>query len=109
MRYLVDYQGMAEIVPRGPDQGPPVVLAVGLLRLADEKPFTLDVAKAKALLAEAGYPDGFEVELDALNTSPYTDIAQAIQATMAEAGIKVRSSRRDRRRCSPSTGRASTR
>ena len=34
LRYVVDYQGMAEFVPARAVQGPPVVLAVGLLRLA---------------------------------------------------------------------------
>ena len=33
-------------------------------------PFKLDVAKAKALLAEAGYPDGFEVSSTRRTASP---------------------------------------
>ena len=61
----------------------------GFFASLTDTPYKLDVAKAKDLLAEAGYPDGFEVELDASNSSPWTDIAQAIQATMGEAGIKV--------------------
>jgi peptide/nickel transport system substrate-binding protein len=55
-----------------------------------DTPYHLDVAKAKQLLAEAGYPDGFEVEMDAASTSPWAEMAQAIQATMGEAGIKVK-------------------
>ena len=47
------------------------------------------MAKGKALLAEAGVPDGYEVELDAFNTSPYTEMAQSIQETMGQAGLKV--------------------
>ena len=34
------------------------------------KGYAYDVAKAKALLAEAGHPDGFETELFAMNTDP---------------------------------------
>ena len=47
------------------------------------------MAKAKALLAEAGYPDGFAVKMAAPNISPLTEIAQSVQQTMGQAGIKV--------------------
>ena len=47
------------------------------------------MAKAKALLAEAGYKDGFAVKMAAPNISPWTDIAQSVQQTMGQAGIKV--------------------
>ena len=45
--------------------------------------------RAKALLAAAGLADGFQVTMDAINTSPVIDIAQAIQATFAEAGVQL--------------------
>lgn len=51
--------------------------------------FYKDTAKAKALLAEAGYPDGFSVTLDHFSSWPWADIAQAIQADLAEIGIKA--------------------
>jgi peptide/nickel transport system substrate-binding protein len=47
------------------------------------------VAKAKALLAQAGYPDGFSVTLDHFSKSPFAEIAQAIQADLASVGIKA--------------------
>ena len=39
--------------------------------------------------AEAGYPDGFDLQLDCINLSPQQDICQNIQATMGQAGIRV--------------------
>jgi oligopeptide transport system substrate-binding protein len=53
------------------------------------KGYAYDVAKAKALLAEAGHPDGFETELFAMNTDPNPRIAQAIQQDLAAVGIKA--------------------
>jgi peptide/nickel transport system substrate-binding protein len=41
------------------------------------------------LLAEAGYPNGFELRLDVANISPQIDIAQSVQQTMGLGGIKV--------------------
>jgi peptide/nickel transport system substrate-binding protein len=56
----------------------------------NELPFKRDIAKAKELLAAAGYPDGFEVVMDHYARSPYTEIALAIQANLAAVGIKAR-------------------
>lgn len=51
-----------------------------------------DPAKAKQLLAEAGYPDGFEVTLDAPNNRYINDeqIAQAVASDLAKVKIKVK-------------------
>jgi peptide/nickel transport system substrate-binding protein/oligopeptide transport system substrate-binding protein len=51
--------------------------------------YAFDVAKAKALLAEAGYADGFETTLYATNTDPQPRIAQAIQQDLAAIGVKA--------------------
>jgi oligopeptide transport system substrate-binding protein len=55
----------------------------------DFKGYSYDVAKAKALLADAGVPDGFQTELYAMNTDPNPRIAQAIQQDLAAVGIKA--------------------
>ena len=89
LRYLVDYQGMADSFLRGQFKVHQSFWPSGFFASLTDTPFALDVAKAKALLAEAGHGDGIKVELDAFNTAPYNDIAQAIQATMAEAGIDL--------------------
>ncbi len=51
-----------------------------------------DPAKAKKLLAEAGYPNGFEVVMDAPNNRYINDeqIAQAVASDLAKVKIKVK-------------------
>ena len=55
----------------------------------DFQGYPYDPAKAKALLAEAGHPDGFSTELYATDTDPQPRIAQAIQQDLAAIGIKA--------------------
>lgn len=50
--------------------------------------YTYDKAKAKQLLADAGYPDGFTVKVMTV-PSIYGDAAQAIAGQLAEIGIKL--------------------
>ena len=89
MRYLVDYDGMVNSFLKGGFVVHQTFWPSGFWAALDENEYKFDPAKAKALLAEAGYPDGFEVALDAQNTSPGVNIAQSIQSTMAQGGIKV--------------------
>jgi peptide/nickel transport system substrate-binding protein len=89
MKYLVDYQGMANTFLKGRFNVQETFLPIGLFSAIPYNPYKLDVARAKSLLAEAGYPNGFELRFDAPNTSPFSDIAQSVQQTMGQAGIKL--------------------
>lgn len=51
--------------------------------------YKLDVAKAKEYLAKAGVPDGFSLKLKTIAETPRVDLATAIQASLAQIGIKV--------------------
>ena len=53
--------------------------------------YGFDTAKAKALLTEAGYPDGFSIQLDCPNNRYNNDekICQAAVAMLAKIGVKV--------------------
>ncbi|SNS55730.1 peptide/nickel transport system substrate-binding protein [[Luteovulum] sphaeroides subsp. megalophilum] len=89
MKWLVDYDAIAETLVKGMKKKHQTFLPEGFLGALDENPYSFDPAKAKELLAQAGLPDGFTVTMDTRNTPEVTSIAQAIQQTMAQAGITI--------------------
>lgn len=50
----------------------------------------LDISKAKALLAQAGYPHGFTTTLYSWNTQPWTNLDPAVQQQLAAIGITAK-------------------
>lgn len=89
LKYLIDYQGMADSILAGRATIHQAFLPVGFMGALEDKPFSLNVAKAKELLAKAGVPDGFKVTMDTRNTTSIMQMAQSIQATFAQAGIEL--------------------
>lgn len=60
----------------------------GYARDLDVRP-KLDRERARNLLAEAGYPDGFDVNLDCVNQAPTADFCQALGPMLSQIGIRV--------------------
>lgn len=89
MKYLVDYGTIADTIMAGKVKVHQTFLPEGFLGALDEAPYSLDVEKAKELLAAADLPDGFTVTMDTRNTPEITAMGEAIQTTMAEAGINL--------------------
>ena len=89
LKYLVDYDGIQTNILKGVREVHQSFLPAGFLGAIDDKPYKFDLAKAKGLLAKAGVPDGFSVKMDVQGQYPFIDVAQALQASWAQAGIKV--------------------
>lgn len=90
LKYLVDYQGIADTIGRGTMKVHQTMIPDGFLGgNINYNPYSLDIEKAKALLAEAGVTTPFTLETVVWNNPPYTEFAQAVQATMAQAGVNL--------------------
>jgi peptide/nickel transport system substrate-binding protein len=89
LKYLVDYDGIANTILKGSMVPHQAFLPKGFLGALEDMPFKLDPEKAKQLLSEAGYPNGLTVTMDTRNNFPTLDMAQAIQSTFALGGVKL--------------------
>jgi peptide/nickel transport system substrate-binding protein len=94
MALAIDRNAIKQVVMRG--QSVPSGVATppfvnGWTPELDAYPEKADVEGAKALLTEAGYPDGFTVTLDTPNNRYVNDeaISQAVVGMLGQVGIKV--------------------
>jgi peptide/nickel transport system substrate-binding protein len=88
-RWLIDYDGIAGKLLKGQYMVHQAFLAHGFPGALDTTPYHLDVAKARAILAKAGIAPGISIKVDVFNQPPFTDIAQSLQATFAQGGVRL--------------------
>lgn len=90
IRYSIDYDGIINNILRGGAMKIQTIIPYPLMGYNPATPYYRDVSKAKRLLAEAGYPNGFDIELAyPAGAHPQEEIAQKIQRDLAEVGIRV--------------------
>ncbi|MEW6524281.1 MAG: ABC transporter substrate-binding protein [Bacillota bacterium] len=91
LNYALDKEAIVEHVERG--LGIPAAQILSPVVFGydpDLKPYPYDVAKAKQLLAEAGYPNGFQTRLLVWNIERFVRFAEAVQAQLAKVGVDAK-------------------
>jgi ABC-type transport system substrate-binding protein len=91
INYAVDTRGMLQRLVGGRGRVaagvvPPILPGADTVRA----PYPYDPAKAKQLLAEAGHPNGIDVELWTSTTPIYVRMAETIQGYLNAAGIRTK-------------------
>lgn len=93
MYHAIDMQAIQQKIMRGDAVIAGMITSPGVhgYDTAIDKRLPYDVNKAKALLKEAGYPNGFGVRLDCSNDRYVNDegVCQAVVGMLAQVGIKV--------------------
>ena len=93
IRYAVDYEGLRILAGKGTNT-PAAMVPIGFGGALDpSEGMTRDLDRARELLAEAGYPDGFTIDLRYPDFTyigtEFGVVAQKVQADLAEVGITV--------------------
>jgi len=89
LKYLIDYKGMTASFLKGQYQVQQGFLPLTFLGAVSDHPYSLDVAKAKELLAKAGVTD-LTITAGVRNAQDRLEIAQSLQNTFAQAGITLK-------------------
>ncbi|MFI0374082.1 ABC transporter substrate-binding protein [Actinomadura sp. 1N219] len=73
------YDPTGQLAPQGTDGHDPAL----------ERTYPYDPARAKKMLADAGYPDGFDLKIVDLSTFGLNVVSQAIVAQLAKIGVRA--------------------
>lgn len=103
IKYAMDYDGIIEGILDGYGTRAGGVIAEGLIGYDPslDTLYKTDIKKAKKLMGEAGYSDGFEMELYMVDAAiegigvPNENLGAKIQADLAQIGIKVKLIKQD--------------
>ena len=89
----IDIEGIKKNVMRGASNPSALMVGPGINGFDESvKRLPYDPAAAKKLLADAGYPDGFEVSMNCPNDRYVNDgrICQAVAANLARINVKIK-------------------
>ncbi|MGI6177908.1 MAG: ABC transporter substrate-binding protein [Eubacterium sp.] len=87
--YAIDQESLVQTSSDGLGTLNTGFVSIPTLGYKEMDPWPYDVEKAKSLLAEAGYPDGFTIDLHLESVSLYEKIATILQNMWGEIGVNV--------------------
>ncbi len=91
VRWAIDYDAIRRDVLQGEGLNVQGFIPKGYMGYNSATPFKQNLDRARALLREGGYPNGFDVELVTSSGHPTRpDIAQILQNNLAKVGIGVK-------------------
>ena len=87
--YAIDQKPIIDTVFLGAAEPANSILGKNIFAYYDVEKFTQNIEKAKALMAEAGYPDGFKAKLWVNDNPVRRDTAVILQDQLKQIGIDV--------------------
>ena len=90
LNYAFDSEAYAKVVFNGYAVEPTSIFSTAILYHAPQTPYKVDLEKAKALMKEAGFEDGFDVEIIVDNTSLEQKGATFVMQQLGQIGVNVK-------------------
>ena len=89
LNYAIDKQQLVKVAVQGYGTVMDSPLPQTVRGYAAQTPYAYNPDKAKQLLAEAGYPDGFSFTVLTFNSTEFRTAGQVIQSMLAKVGVKA--------------------
>lgn len=89
INYAINKDAYVAVVKNGNSEPGTSVIAPKLQYYKGNDPYPYDIEKAKSLLTEAGYPDGFKTTLMFANTSANMKQGEFLKQQLSEVGIEL--------------------
>lgn len=89
MNYAFDNDAYIQVVYQGFARKPTSIFSSSIMYYAENAPYDKDIEKAKALMAEAGFADGFPINIWVDNTTIEMQGAEFVKQQLAEINIDV--------------------
>lgn len=89
IRFAIDYEAITKGIMREAVQIGQTIVPAGMFAHLPATPYYRDIEYAKALMKQAGYENGFAVELMTTPTPPWPDIAAKVKEDLAAINIDV--------------------
>ena len=89
VNYAIDKEMYVDVAWDGLATVATSIIAPQVQFYQENSPYPLNVEKAKALLAEAGYPEGFKSKLMCANTTANVKQAEFLREQLAQIGVVV--------------------
>ena len=90
IRHAINYNGIINDIMGGAAKPINTFIPEGFAGYENTVYYREDLEKARQLMADAGYSDGFEISMNHGDQTPYPEIAQALQNSLGRIGIKVK-------------------
>jgi ABC-type transport system substrate-binding protein len=89
INYAFDREIMATTLMPGQGYVAPFMILPSQPEYSEYTPYNYDPEKAKRLMAEAGYPDGLDIEFMLISREPDRTIAPVVQSYLEAVGIRT--------------------
>ncbi|GHU67782.1 glutathione ABC transporter substrate-binding protein GsiB [Clostridia bacterium] len=89
INYAIDKNAYLAVVQNGSGSLPTSIIGPDTQYATQHPMYEYDVEKSKALLAEAGYPDGFKASIIASNSSANVKAGEFLKQQLGEVGIEL--------------------
>ncbi|MFA5568470.1 MAG: ABC transporter substrate-binding protein [Trueperaceae bacterium] len=89
LNYAIDKQQLVNVAVAGLATVMTAPIPATTFGYAEQPPYTYDPEKARSLLAEAGYPNGFDMKVLTFTGDEYRTVGQVLQQMFAAVGVKM--------------------